>query len=73
MSEEYHVKYGEQSLSFRDNDHYHAALKAFHVLLEEGRLKKYSSSQGETITVHGMSVTGVQSMEISKFKRNANT
>ena len=59
MSEECHVKYGEQSLSFRDNDHYHAALKASHVLLEEGRLKKYSSSQGETITVHGMSVTQV--------------
>ena len=59
MSEEYRVICGHQLLNFKDNDHYHAALKASHVLLQEGRLKKYSSSQGETITVHGISVTQV--------------
>lgn len=59
VTEEYCVKYGDQSLNFRDNDHCHASLKASHVLLEEGKLKKFSISQGETITVIGRLITKV--------------
>ena len=74
MSKEYRVIYGHQLLNFKDNDHYHTALKASHVLLEEGRLKKYSIYQEEMITVHGIiSNSSVQSMEISKLKWTANT
>ena len=60
MSEEYRVIYGHQLLNFKDNDHYHAALKASHVLITRRQIEKVlKSSQGETITVHGISVTQV--------------
>ena len=40
-------------MDIKDVDHYHAALKASYVLLENGRLKKHSSCHTESITVDG--------------------
>jgi hypothetical protein len=53
------VTYGGKSMDIKDVDHYHAALKASYVLLENGRLKKHSSCHTESITVDGSTLTQV--------------
>lgn len=56
--ENFTIRYDMTLLQVKDVDHYHAAIKAAHVLLVKGKLSKYSMSH-ETITVSGSTLTQV--------------
>jgi bloom syndrome protein len=57
-SQTFTVKYFSKSLQIKDVDHYHAALRASHLLLVSGKLVKYSVGHA-TITVCGLFLTKV--------------